>query len=97
MSYILVFRERALSEIQSSYNYYESKVEGLGRRFMAVLDKEFEMIARYPELANPVWKSFRQKTVRRFPFVIIYKIADKQIVVYSVFHTNRNPELKFKQ
>jgi plasmid stabilization system protein ParE len=96
MTYNLVFRERAVSEIQSAYNYYESQVEGLGKKFMAVLDKEFEMISRYPELVNPVWKSFRQKTVRRFPFVIIYKFADKQIVVYSVFHTSRKPDLKFK-
>ena len=96
MSYNLILRARALSEIQSSYIYYESKVEGLGKRFMEAIDKEFELIVRNPKLINSVRKSFRQKTVRRFPFVIIYKIADKQIVVYLVFHTSRNPDQKFR-
>jgi hypothetical protein len=33
-------------------------------------------------------------TLVKFPFVIIYEIIGTEIIIYSVFHTSRNPERK---
>jgi mRNA-degrading endonuclease RelE of RelBE toxin-antitoxin system len=29
--------------------------------------------------------------VRRFPYVVVYRIDDEQITVVAVYHTSRNP------
>lgn len=97
MSYNLIFRTRALTEIQESYIYYESRVNGLGEQFVATLENELNHIVLYPKQVKTIRKEFRQAFIKRFPFVIIYKIIDKNIVVYSVFHTSRNPTDKFKK
>jgi hypothetical protein len=31
-----------------------------------------------------------------FPFVINYEVIGKQVIVYAVFHTKRNPGKKLK-
>jgi len=28
----------------------------------------------------------------KFPFIIIYEIIESEVVIYSVFHTSRNPD-----
>jgi hypothetical protein len=33
-------------------------------------------------------------TLVKFPFVIIYEIIETEIIIYSVFHTSRDPEKK---
>ena len=32
--------------------------------------------------------------MKKFPYVIIYEVFDTEVVIYSVFHTSRNPILK---
>ncbi len=34
----------------------------------------------------------RQAVINKFPFVVIYEIEGRNIVVYAVFNTYQNPE-----
>ena len=97
MSYYITFRPKALAEIQESYDYYEDIVDSLGKQFVEALELELNNIVQYPKQAKTVRKEFRQALIKKFPFVIIYKIIDTNIIVYSVFHTSRNPKDKFKR
>ncbi len=97
MRYHIVFRAKARIEIQESFDYYESKVEDLGLNFLEALEKDLNLIAQYPEQAKIVRKEFRQALIKKFPFLIIYKITESSIIIYSVFHTSRNPKDKYKK
>jgi len=35
---------------------------------------------------------FRELPLKKFPFVIIYEIFQNEVIIYSVFHTSRNPK-----
>jgi len=94
MKYNLIFRERAIKEIQESFDYYEEEKIGLGDRFKSQLKKEIDYILVNPKHFKVVRKSFRQAVVNLFPFLIIYKISKENIVIYSIFHTSRNPKEK---
>ena len=97
MKHNLVFRERAIFEIQESFEYYENQKIGLGNKFKIQLEKELDYILDNPKHFKIVRKSFRQATVNIFPFLIIYKISETNIIIYSFFHTSRNPEKKLKE
>lgn len=96
MSHSLIIRERAVSEIEKAFEYYEMQKSGLGDRYLATLHANLEYIVNHPKHVKVVRKSFRQALMDVFPFVIIYKIDKKYIVVFSVFHTSRNPKQKYK-
>jgi plasmid stabilization system protein ParE len=36
-------------------------------------------------------KDARQTTVKRFPYLVVYRILDKEIIVVAIVHTSRDP------
>ena len=94
MNYKLELRKRALNQMQKSYDFYESKSTGLGERFLSTIEEYFERIADNPKLFQIKREEIREVYIKYFPFVIVYQIVKETIIVYSVFHTSRNPSNK---
>lgn len=94
--YKLVIQQEAEQEIDIAYNYYESKQEDLGERFLDSLDNCFNSITKQPKIFQKVYKKQRQAIVRTFPFVILYQLSDNEIIVYAVFNTNQDPNKKLR-
>lgn len=92
----LIINEEAAAEIQDAYDYYEEQQAGLGDYFIKVLYARLGQILKAPNGNQLVYASYRQAVVFKFPFVIIYEIEEGAIIVYSVFHTSRNPKGKVK-
>ena len=40
-----------------------------------------------------VYQDVRKAVIRRFPFIVLYREDQGEIVVLSVFHTARNPAI----
>ena len=98
MNYRVELFPAAIEEIDESAYWYEKRVEGLGRDFIDVIYKSFDVIARTP-LAYPRKKNYRVFVVKRFPYLIVYEILENEgvINVLHVFHTSRNPKLKYRR
>jgi len=96
-SYRLIVTQEAADEIEASYNYYEDKQAGLGERFKNNLDDKLSQIQSNPEMFNIAEDNFREAVLKVFPFVLVFEIVRKEIRVYSVYHTSRNPGKKFKR
>ncbi len=94
MIYELVIKEEAVFEITESYLYYESKSLGLDDRFVNQLETYLDRITQFPFHFEVKRKPYREAFIKKFPFLIIYEIIETQVVVYSVFNTNRNPTKK---
>lgn len=95
----MVFKIRILplaeKEIEESIEFYESRRKGLGKQFLTYLRSYLKVLKTNPELfAIKKGPSYREMTLVKFPFVIIYEIIETEIIIYSVFHTSRNPERK---
>jgi len=88
----LVIKEEARNEIFDAFYWYESKLKGLGNRFVEILDISFGRISSAPFSFSKKHKEMRQAIVVHFPFVIIFEIEDNQIIIYAVFNTKRNPK-----
>jgi hypothetical protein len=82
-------------EINEAVAFYESRRKGLGKRFLIYIKGCFEIVKVDPELfAIKKQPCFRELTLKKFPFVIIYEVFNDEIIIYSVFHTFRNPSEK---
>ena len=89
--YDLIIKEEAKFEIIEAYNWYEGKQEGLGERFVLDLDDYFERIRSTPEIFPRRYREYRQVVMKRFPFVIVFEIEEKEVVVYAAFNTYQDP------
>jgi plasmid stabilization system protein ParE len=94
MVYDLEIKESANLEVVEAYHYYEDLSLGLGEKFLDHLSDYLDRIIRYPKHFPQKRKPYREAFLKRFPYIIIYEITDKTVVVYSVFHANLNPSKK---
>ena len=93
-----VFSSSAAKDVVDSYNWYEKRTTGLGDRFIKYIDLTVEWILLNPEGFPNKKGNFREATLKRFPFQIIYEyIKEKQTVyILHIFHTKRHPQIKYR-
>lgn len=97
MNFRVIIDEVALQEAQEAYDYYEFKQTGLGEKFIEELDKSVASISENPEHNRKMKNEIRQSLLYRFPYVVVYEKMNDVIVIYSIFHTSRNPKKKIKK
>ena len=95
MVFKIVISALAEYEIEETIEFYESRRKGLGKQFLEYFKGYLKILKTNPELF-PVKKPpfYRELPLKKFPFVIIYEVFKDEVVVYSVFHTSRNPTNK---
>ena len=99
MSYQLRLSEEADYDFRQAAEWYEQQGEGLGIRFINVIKNKLDVIQNSPE-RYPVRKyNFREAPVKTFPYLIIYKLykRKREVLVYSIFHSKRNPKKKYRK
>lgn len=99
MNYSVELHLEAVQELQDAYSWYEERSEGLGRRFISMVNRCLGEIASNPERYPLKKGKFREALVDVFPYVIIYEILKKERVVFVsyIFHSKRNPLMKYKR
>ena len=90
MSLPVIFRPEADEDVEASRDYYE-RVAGLGRAFIEEVDKSVERIKFMPLSYPRLIKNVRWCRVRRFPYVIYFRVKTDRIEVLGVLHGRRSP------
>ncbi|OFY64947.1 MAG: hypothetical protein A3H98_07300 [Bacteroidetes bacterium RIFCSPLOWO2_02_FULL_36_8] len=98
-NYRIIFHPLAEIEYLDSVSWYEDNRTGLGIQFIREIEKKLNIIETNPYLYPIKKQMFREAVIDVFPYVIVYKIykRKKSITIYSVFHTSRNPALKYRR
>ena len=93
MSYIIEISPEAAKDIDSVFEYYNNASEGLGFRFVDMLDDYFQLIAKLPTSSAIRYDNIRVKPVAVFPFTIHYVIQEenKKVIIVRVFHSKLKP------
>lgn len=94
MTYNLEIRSLAALETIEAFDWYEQQQPGLGLDFLSALDTFYNHLTQNPFVHSFYSGNIRQGIVGKFPYVVVYEIWDRTIVVYSVFITSRDPEQK---
>lgn len=93
----LVIKEEAARETIEAFLWYETKSRGLGESFLSELEECYNKVTQNPEAFQKQYKDFRHAQLKRFPFVIIFEIETESVLIYKVFHTSRNPRLRYRK
>jgi mRNA-degrading endonuclease RelE of RelBE toxin-antitoxin system len=93
MNYKLLVSPVAFKETNDAYFFYESRQIGLGERFLKSVEEAYKKLSETPQHYGYIsaGKDLRDIRIRNFPFVIIFEIVNHQVLVLSVFNTNRKP------
>jgi toxin ParE1/3/4 len=86
-------RPAAEAEIAGAVAWYRNRHPGLEVAFVEEVDRAFAEICEAPE-RWPLWRQdrpYRQRRLKRFPFVVLYRATDAYVRVAAVAHTSRRP------
>jgi len=97
MPYKLEIKEEAMLDIVVGAAWYSDKQEGLDKKFLLTVENTFKSIQKNPYAYKKGYQDCREAGVRKFPYLIVYKIEDTSVVVFAVFNTWQNPRKKIKR
>ena len=92
----LILKEEADLEVIEAYLYYEKELEGLGERFLTELDRVILAINLTPNGFQNFHNSTRQIPFDVFPYVMVYEVIGKSLIIYAVFQTQQDPKGKVR-
>lgn len=84
------FLSVAEKEMSEAAIFYETKTPGLGRDFLADVQRAIDRLRIYPEAGVEVADGLRSTLLRQFPFNLIYSL-DSDGLLISVAHHRRRP------
>jgi len=88
----VAFRPEATAEIAEAVDWYETHGKGLGSEFLRSLEAIVANVERNP-LAFPLVRgNTRRALLRRFPYALMYKVSDEQLLIVACFHSHRDPQ-----
>ncbi|MEO7080716.1 MAG: type II toxin-antitoxin system RelE/ParE family toxin [Flavobacteriales bacterium] len=91
MSFRLEVRDHANREFIEGYLWYEDQRDGLGEEFHDEVQEQFEFLRQRPA-GFAKWRGpYKKINLRRFPYVIVFRVVKNTVIVISVFHNKRNP------
>jgi len=87
-----VFHDEARQEFLASAVYYESKIPGLGERFITEVDRCIALLLATPEIGSPISKTLRRHAIDdNFPFAIVYAVFSNLLFIVALAHHSRRP------
>lgn len=99
MGYQHYFEPRALKEYVAAIKWYKKRSDKAAANFVKEMDDAISIICTDPFRFRISYKLFREISLKKYPFYIIYSIEEtkKQVLIFSVFHHKRNPVIKFRK
>ena len=83
------FRAEGRLELRDARQGYALRNPGRARQFAEEVDRVIGLILEHPELPSPYLSGTRRMPLRRFPFVVIYRLVGESIVFMAVAHGSR--------
>lgn len=84
-------RLEAVDEADAAYEWYDEQRAGLGEEFLEALLKQLDDIRTRPEGWPVLYRKIRASPMRRFPYVIYYRILPDRINIVAIQHGHRSP------
>jgi toxin ParE1/3/4 len=84
-------RLEAIDEVDAAFQWYEDQRAGLGEEFFSELLDQLDRIQSHPEAWGIVYRKIRACPMRRFPYVIYYRLLPDRINMIAVQHGHRQP------
>jgi toxin ParE1/3/4 len=87
----VILSPEAEQDVQAASAWYDAQRIGLGQDFLDRLNDALTRIGAMAELYAPAWRDIRPCPLKRFPFVVYYRVLADHVPVIAVFHGSRDP------
>lgn len=91
MSWRLVIDPLARGDVADARDWYDGQRAGLGGEFVDEVNAAVGRFRHQPLVHAPIHRTLRKAVVRRFPYVILYRVEGDAVTVVAVHHTSRDP------
>lgn len=81
----------AIAEAKAAYEWYAERNPAAANAFISELDHAISQIQKGPERWTTHLHGTRRFLLRRFPYVVVYRVAESTIQVIAVAHGRRRP------
>jgi toxin ParE1/3/4 len=88
----LVLLRAAQADIRRAALFYKRQARHLGMEFTAEVEHALSRVAENPDIGSPMRRGARKLLVRRFPYLVIYRVLPNHVVVLAVGHQRRHPD-----
>jgi len=87
----LTLRLAAAADIEEAYRWYEERRVGLGQEYLQSVEATLALVMENPRAFPVVHRDTRRALLRRFPYVVFYRLLGEEIIVVACFHAKRDP------
>ena len=85
------FLPAAEAELLKEVAYYSNIQDGLGIKFEHAVESAVNNAVSNPLGGAPSPKGTRSRLVKGFPFSIVFRVSDTEILIVAVMHHRRKP------
>jgi hypothetical protein len=86
----IVYRPEIESDLAAALDWYDAKRAGLGNEFLSEYLSALDQVAQRPLSFAVAATGFRPCRLKRFPYVIHFRVMDQLILVVAVMSTFRD-------
>lgn len=99
MSYSYVLTPAAQIDYEESLLWYLERSETAALNFVAAIDNTINLICEHPKRWRNTYKNFRELSLKKYPFAIIYIIEEdtKMVVITAIYHHKRIPNKRYRR
>lgn len=90
MSLPVVLRREASKDAADIYAYLQVQRKDLGRSFLKRLHQTLARIGAMPKIYSIIWMNVRAARLRRFAYVVYYRVETHRIEVFAIMHGSRD-------
>ena len=88
----LVVRPQARLELAEATDWYDAQDKRVGDELLRTFETSIETIMRNPFQYQPMYRNARRARLGKFPYGLIYRVSDDEIIIVSCFHGRRDPK-----
>ena len=85
------FHPEAEKELNMAISYYNESKNGLGLEFAREVYLAIQNIIAFPLAWSQLSTNTKRFLINRFPYGVIYQIANEEILIIALMHLNREP------
>jgi plasmid stabilization system protein ParE len=85
-------RRAAELDIAEAQVWYESQRPGLGLEFHLQISRILAVFSQTPRIYPVLRRNVRRALIRRFPYLLWYRVVGETVTVLACTHARQNPE-----
>jgi toxin ParE1/3/4 len=88
---VVEFHPAASQELEAASSFYEGRRAGLGEELADEVEDVCLLLSEYPTIGRKADELHRSVPLRRFPFILFYRVRGTVVQIVAVAHKRKRP------